>query len=102
MPTMIRNVTEPVPKFVPKFPEPPPPEGGYGCPRCGSPHTSEMDAGPRLGLLTLLETTQCNACGFTFRARSGKSVVPTMVAIMLAVVVIPFGLFMLYYVLAAR
>lgn len=76
---------------APKFPEPPPPVGGYGCPRCHSPHTDDMDAGPRMGIFSLLQTQTCQSCGFMFNGKTGKSVV-----------LVVCGLLILFYAMAAK
>src|ERR1700722_21025539 len=64
----------------PAFPLPPRPEGGYGCPRCKSPHTAPAEPDGRFALLSLMNQTTCNSCGFVFNGKTGKTLVPVIVA----------------------
>jgi hypothetical protein len=74
------------------YPAPPPPPGGYGCPRCGSPHLTEAEADYRFFILSLLNQTTCNACGFSFNAKTGKSTTPALIAWIGVPVLVVFGL----------
>ena len=86
----------------PAFPVPPPPEGGYGCPKCGSPHTSEAQVDNQWLVFAALNQTTCNACGYSFNGKTGKSTAPTMIALIAVPVLLVFGLGALFYWLSSR
>lgn len=86
---------------TPAFPAPPPPEGGYGCPRCHSPHTTEAAAGSRSLALSAMNHTVCNACGYTFDGATGRSntgKLALVIALPVLVAVVLFGLVFLWMV----
>jgi hypothetical protein len=74
------------------YPAPPPPPGGYGCPRCGSPHLTEAETDARFFLLSLLNQTTCNGCGFSFNGKTGKGISATIALWIAIPVLVAFGL----------